>query len=94
MKIARKEYKDFVESHILRPYQGSVFGMDEPLNYSKDFYKALPQLFADNPEWEKLVFNRISEIFDSIDDGFFPIGRSGTIIMENMERHGVRIIHD
>ena len=90
--LKRQEYKKFVEQHILRPYQGMLFDSDKSLNFTSEFYTLLPQLIEDNDEWATCVFNRISDIYKSIDGDYFPQGRTAMVIVAGLQAHGVNVI--
>ena len=88
-QLKRQEYKKFVEQHILRPYQSMISESDKPLNFTNEFYNSIPRLVEDNKEWADNVFERISNIYGSIDGDYFPKGRAAITIITNLQWHGV-----
>lgn len=94
MDIKRQEYKEFVQAHIFRPYQSSIFPtMRHDFVMHDADYKIIPHLVEQNPEWAEMVFNRISKIIDSIQSDFFPKGETRNCLLEWMKSKGVQIIH-
>ena len=93
-QLKRKQYREFVEYHILRPYQSMVPELDtsRDARFSKTLYSELPRLFDENPEWTDLVFDRIARIFDAVEGAAFPSGQPAHAILSEMERRGVRRI--
>ena len=90
-ELKRAEYKKFVEQHILRPYQDMIFDSEKALNFTKKFYDSIPALVDENEEWADCVFNRISDIYSSIDGDYFPQGKAQMVIVVWMGRKGVKV---
>ena len=90
-QLKRQDYKKFVEQHILRPFQGMISDQEKAIDFSLDWYNAIPLLVEDNDDLQEAVFSRISKIFDSIDGDYLPDGPAGMCILNGMQHHGVKI---
>ena len=47
-QLKRQDYKKFVEQHILRPFQGMISDQEKAIDFSLDWYNAIPLLVEDN----------------------------------------------
>jgi hypothetical protein len=92
MHLKNTVYREFVESHILRPYQGMLFPNNKnPLHFSKTFYDAIPEYVSKNEDWASLTFSRIAGIFTKIDANAFPSDLSAMVILTEAAKRGVEI---
>jgi len=91
MNLQVLNYSEFVLCNILRPYQRTL-GWKKRIE-DKDFIAAYDNIMqhAKNPEWVKLVFNRLSEIYKQIDVSFFPNDDVAAFIKEQLLANGVEL---
>lgn len=80
MKIENTQYKDFILTHVLRPFQ-NMLGIDKTIENikfkpninNKTFnYFDIQKISENNQEWFNLVIERLSKCFESCDYSFFP----------------------
>lgn len=89
--LVRKEWTKFVLENIMRPYQRTL-GFEQRFEaYDYNFYHQVRQ-FADKcPEWAEQVFSRIAQIYDYIDQDFFPPSPTRDFIIEELSKRGVSV---
>ena len=89
----RKQYKDFITSHILRPYQTKILeGQEQAVDFTETLYRRVPE-FLENVLWRQMVFDRLSAI---VGDGFieadlFPDGTTKNHLLYWMYEYDIRV---
>ena len=91
-ELTNYKYREFIKSHILRPYQNMIINNDKPVKYSKVLYCNIPNYMRENQEWMDNVFNRISRIYSCIDRSIFPNDNVAPLIRSELIRHGVDLV--
>lgn len=92
-QLRRKQYKEFVTMHILRPYVTMLPEFTLARTYfHRGVYEKLPDMIEQNPEWAKCVFDRIAKIFDVVEADVFPSGYTTFCILHELGKRGVTII--